>query len=63
MKHMVTKTLLAVTLISLVFTQCSKDERDINMNLTEVTNLFTPVDNESILLKPASGQTVVFEWE
>lgn len=63
MKHMVTKSFLALTLISLLFTKCSKDERDINMNLTEVTNLFTPVDNESILLKPASGQTVVFEWE
>lgn len=62
MKYMVTKSITAALLLAL-FSGCSKDERDINMELKEVTNLFTPVDDESILLKPATGQTVVFEWE
>lgn len=60
--NFITRTAL-FALLCLSFIGCSKDERDINMDLTEVKNLFTPVADESILLKPASGQTVVFEWE
>lgn len=63
MKYLVTKTLTAAFLLGILFSGCSKDERDINMEIKEVNNLFTPVDNEYILLKPATGQTVVFEWE
>jgi len=55
--------LLACCLISIPFMHCDKDTRDINLNLTEVKNLFTPVDGEYILLDPPSNQVVTFEWE
>jgi hypothetical protein len=51
-------------MISMLFTQCDKDERDINLNITEVTNIFTPVDGRSIQVKPNnSSQIETFEWE
>jgi hypothetical protein len=63
MKYNTIKTIALLLFIALFFSKCEKDERAINMELTEVKNLFTPVDGESIILKPASGQVVVFEWE
>jgi starch-binding outer membrane protein SusE/F len=47
-----------------LLTQCDKDERDINLNLSEVTNFFTPVDNRSIKVEVANVNTIeTFEWE
>ena len=57
------KRIALLAFISLFFTQCEKDDRAINMELSEVKNFFTPVDNASIVLKPATGQVEVFEWE
>src|SRR5687768_14220043 len=51
------------SLITLVFLQCKKDERNINMELNEVKNFFGPADAVSIKLNPAGGQVEVFEWE
>lgn len=42
--------------------QCKKDERDINLNLSGVNDLFTPVDAKYIKLDPKSGATESFEW-
>jgi hypothetical protein len=42
--------------------QCKKDERDINLQLTEVADLFTPADGKYIKLDPKSGATESFEW-
>ena len=42
--------------------QCKKDERDINLQLTEVADLYTPADGKYIKLDPKSGATESFEW-
>lgn len=54
---------LSVLLLVTLFTGCDKDERDINLNLTPVQTLYAPDDNLSVKLQPATGATVVFEWE
>ncbi len=63
MKHTLMGRIALLSFILVLFTKCEKDERELNMDLTEVKNLFTPVDGESIVLKPALGQSVSFEWE
>jgi len=63
MKHTLISRFALLSFILVFFTKCEKDERELNMDLTEVKNLFTPVDGESIALKPALGQSVSFEWE
>ena len=55
--------LLVCIAISLCMVQCDKDDRSINLNLTEVSNFFTPADGKYILLKPAQNLTETFEWE
>ena len=42
---------------------CSKDDRDINMNITEVTAFYAPNDNLYVKLEPATSASVTFEWE
>ncbi|OQP64053.1 hypothetical protein A3860_21825 [Niastella vici] len=51
-----------LTCISLLNIQCKKDERDINLNLSGVNDLFTPADAKYIKLDPKSGATESFEW-
>ena len=63
MKYTITGRIVLFTLLSLFFLGCEKDERSINMDLTEVKNLFGPADALSIKLNPAGGQVQVFEWE
>src|SRR5688500_11145966 len=50
-----------VLLLSLV--GCSKDDRDINMNITEVTTFYAPNDNIHVKLEPATSASVGFEWD
>src|SRR5437868_3399904 len=38
------------------------DEKELDLNLTEVKTLFTPEDNISIQLKPAQSFSHIFEW-
>lgn len=47
----------------LLFVQCEKNERDINLNLSEVQTLFTPASGKYIKLKPSANLTEVFEWD
>src|SRR5688500_6463726 len=63
MKYTLTGRIALFTLISLFFLGCDKDERDINMNISEVTNFFGPADALSIKLNPAGGQVQLCEWE
>jgi hypothetical protein len=56
-------TFLSIISCALLLQGCSKDDRDINENLTEVTTLFTPNDALSIKLDPSSGGVQVFEWD
>lgn len=52
-----------ILLTILVFSSCSKDDRDINMNLSEVTAFYAPNDNLYVKLEPATAASVGFEWE
>jgi hypothetical protein len=63
MKYALNARNILFAFATLLFIGCDKDERDINMNLTEVTNIFTPADALSIKLNPAGGAVEVFEWE
>lgn len=54
---------LSALLITVLLIGCDKDERAINLNLTPVQTLYAPDDNISVKLQPATGATVVFEWE
>ena len=42
---------------------CSKSDRDINMNITEVGAFYAPNDNLHVKLEPATSASVTFEWE
>lgn len=49
--------------VSTLFVRCKKDEREINLNLTEVSNILSPADNASVKLNPAANLTQDFEWD
>jgi hypothetical protein len=60
------KILTAVVLFiatMIAFVACKKNERSINLNVSEVPGLFTPADNKYIKLNPAAGLTESFEWD
>lgn len=42
---------------------CEKDDREINMTITEVTQFYAPNDNLFVKLQPATSAAVGFEWE
>lgn len=54
---------LFVLLVAFTFGGCKKDEREINMNITEVSTLYAPNDNLHVKLEPATSASVVFEWD
>jgi starch-binding outer membrane protein SusE/F len=64
MKKFLSNIYSAAMLFSLVtFAACSKDDRDINMNISEVTAFYAPNDNLYVKLEPATAASVGFEWE
>jgi starch-binding outer membrane protein SusE/F len=63
MKNNMVRIVFLFLLSGIFFLNCNKDERGINLNLTEVSNFFGPFDNKSIKLKPAANLVEVFEWE
>jgi starch-binding outer membrane protein SusE/F len=63
MKKYVIAILPVSLLFLLVFNACKKDDRAINLNLNEVSNLLIPTDGKYIKLKPAANLTEVFEWQ
>jgi hypothetical protein len=52
-----------ILFFSVLFVSCEKDDRDINLNLSEVAALYAPNDNLSVKLEPATSASVGFEWE
>ena len=50
-------------LLLLLTMGCTKDDREINMNISEVTAFYAPNDNLRVKLEPATSASVVFEWE
>ncbi len=52
-----------ILLAIFAFGSCDKDDRDINMNLSEVTAFYAPNDNLFVKLEPATAASVGFEWE
>ncbi|HEX2536570.1 MAG TPA: SusE domain-containing protein [Chitinophagaceae bacterium] len=62
MKH-VRIPLLSLLSFFVLLTGCSKDDRDINMNISEVNAIFAPNDNLFVKLEPSSAASVGFEWE
>ncbi len=64
MKYNITRLTLFLTLVfSLFLSQCKDDSRDINLNISEVTNFFAPADGKAVKLKPAANQVETFEWD
>jgi hypothetical protein len=64
MKKIFINILSLLSLFSLfTLTSCDKDERDINMNISEVTTFYAPNDNLYVKLDPASSGSVGFEWD
>src|SRR5687768_16674923 len=54
---------IATILTALVISGCSKNDRDINMTISEVTAFYAPNDNVYVKLEPATAASVGFEWE
>lgn len=63
MKNYSMQLSLLCILCSLLVIQCKKDDRSINLNLSEVNNVFTPAEGKYIQLKPAANINETFEWE
>ncbi|RAV99219.1 SusE domain-containing protein [Pseudochryseolinea flava] len=49
--------------VALLGIQACDDEKSLNLNVTEVKNLYSPDDNLSIALKPELELTQEFEWD
>lgn len=62
MKKNVALLISGLLLTAVVFYACKKDKRDINLNVSAVTNIFAPADNKFVKLNPAAGLTETFEW-
>lgn len=56
-----TAPILLLLLFAMV--SCEKNDRDINMNITEVGAVYAPNDNLFVKLEPATAASVGFEWE
>lgn len=63
MKHTINKYIGLFLCAVVLVAGCKKNDRAINLNVSAVPGLFTPVDNKYIKLKPAANQTETFEWE
>src|SRR5688500_5076759 len=64
MKKIVNSLLSSLTLLFLMLLiGCSKDDREINMTITEVTAFYAPNDNLRVKLESATAASVIFEWE
>ena len=55
--------LITCCLMAMLLVSCSKNDRDINMNITEVTQYYAPNDNLFVKLEPATSASVGFEWD
>lgn len=62
MKSIINKIVWVFALLSVLFA-CSKDETLRDTVVTEVKNIYEPLDNKSVVLQSAAGASVYFEWE
>lgn len=64
MKMNLLNRLFLYGLLSLLITSVAcDDDEDLNLNLTEVSNLLAPEDNAHILLNPSQNMSVSFQWD
>ena len=64
MKMKLLNRLFLYGLLSLLITSVAcDDDEDLNLNLTEVSNLLAPEDNAHIQLKPSQNMSVSFQWD
>lgn len=56
-------TITGCLLFATAFISCSRNDRDINMNITGVTQYYAPNDNVFVKLEPATSASVGFEWD
>lgn len=56
-------TITGCLLLATAFISCSRNDRDINMNITGVTQYYAPNDNVFVKLEPATSASVGFEWD
>lgn len=47
----------------LVLGACKKDTRSVDLNVTAVATLYTPVDNQYLMLDPRANPSQTFQWE
>jgi hypothetical protein len=52
-----------VLLAIIAFSSCKKDTRALNLDLTPVSKLNAPSDQTDIKLEPATGASLVFQWD
>ena len=57
------RQLLLLLCLTGLLTQCKEPGRDINTNISDVKTFFSPNDNQSVKLLPATAAAVVFEWD
>jgi len=50
-------------LLLLLLGACKKDTRNVDLNVTAVATLYTPVDNQYLKLDPKANPTQTFQWE
>jgi hypothetical protein len=50
-------------LILFVMSSCKKNSRSLDLNVTTVSTLKSPADAADIVLAPASGESVTFQWD
>lgn len=65
MKNIIMKNIslsLLASLALLFITSCKKDIKRLDLNITPVSNLAAPTDNSDIQLQPATGASIVFQW-
>jgi starch-binding outer membrane protein SusE/F len=63
MKKNIALLLSCLMLTAILFYACKKDKRDINLNVSAVSNLFTPAENKFVKLNPAANLNETFEWD
>lgn len=61
MKNLVRFCMMAL-LSMLLITSCKKDEKPLNLTVTPVRNLTAPADQADIILQPATGASITFQW-
>ncbi|RYY54661.1 MAG: hypothetical protein EOO09_13450 [Chitinophagaceae bacterium] len=62
-KYIINPVYLLALVAGFFLAGCEKDERDINMTISEVTQFYAPNDNVFVKLEPATAASVVFEWD